>query len=96
MILSPEKDGEEGPARRFALIMWYVTDPSLEEYVPSFQDAQEQEQSPPELKSNAIKARQLHDPNDPAAPTELFVVPVPKSIDIDALFESIGKHLLTI
>ena len=76
--------------------MCYVADPSLEKHVPSFQDVQEQQQSPPELISNAIKARQLHDPNDSAAPTELFVVPIPKSIDIDALFESMGKQLLTI
>ena len=87
------KDGEE-PSRRLALAMWYVTDPSLEEYVPSFQEAKEQ--SSPELKSNALKPGQVHDPNDPTAPTELFVVPIPKSIDINALFESMGKHLITI
>ncbi|KAL9180781.1 hypothetical protein ACHAXT_011234 [Thalassiosira profunda] len=75
--------------RRLALAMWYVTDPELEEYVPPFQQTKPSDGS----SRSKVKPRKVHDPNDPSAPKELFVVPIPKRIDTDALLESMGARL---
>ena len=81
--------------RRLALAMWYVFDKELEEYVPPFQQSNyEQHVS---LSSNAnlnAKPRKVYDVNDPAAPKELFTLPIPNDIDISALLQAIGSHLV--
>ena len=94
-----DDDGVE--PRRLALAMWYVTEKELEEYVPAFQEATQQQQEEEAESSPAgssqqqskLKQRKVHDPTDPEAPTELFILAIPKSVDSDTLFQSMGSHL---
>lgn len=79
------------PPRRLALAMWYVTDKELEEYVPPFQ--QSYEEKPISSTQTTFKPRKVYDPNDPTAPKELFTIPIPNSMDITSLFQSVGTHL---
>ncbi|KAL7537522.1 hypothetical protein ACHAXR_007881 [Thalassiosira sp. AJA248-18] len=90
---SDDDDGAE--PRRLALAMWYVTDPELEEYVPTFQEVKKQSPKENSDAQSRTKPRKVYDPNDPNAPKELFTVPIPKSIDIDTLFESMGAYLVS-
>jgi len=82
------------PPRRLALAMWYVTDKELEEYVPPFQESSKESSSPLSNTQTTVKPRK-YDPNDPDAPKELFTIPIPNNIDISAMLQSVGAHLVS-
>ncbi|KAL7551150.1 hypothetical protein ACHAWF_014349 [Thalassiosira exigua] len=86
-------DGADSDAepRRLALAMWYVVDPKLEEYIPAFQ--KQTMQSTDNGVNDRAKPRKRHDPNDPYAPNELFVLPIPNVIGANALLTSLGERL---
>lgn len=92
------QDGDtDKPPRRLALAMWYVTDKELEEYVPPFQQSNKEssDASSSNTQSTTTKPRKVYDPNDPDAPKELFTIPIPNNIDISAMLQSVGAHLVS-
>ena len=90
-----ERQGDSDPPRRLALAMWYVTNKELEEYVPPFQKSNEESSSTSSSTQSALKPRKVYDPNDPTAPKELFTIPIPNNIDVSAMLQSVGAHLVS-
>ena len=81
------------PPRRLALAMWYVTDKELEEYVPPFQESNEESSASSSNTQSTTKPRKVYDPNDPDAPKELFTIPIPNNIDVSEMLQTVGAHL---
>jgi len=95
-----DDSGNVGPPRRLALAMWYVTDRDLEEYVPTFREksVERAAATASDSSSNAnrkLRPKRVHDPNDPEAPKELFVIPIPDNMDLSSSFQSMGEYLMS-
>mmetsp|Transcript_19819 Transcript_19819/g.41590 ORF Transcript_19819/g.41590 Transcript_19819/m.41590 type:complete len:499 (+) Transcript_19819:185-1681(+) len=90
--LPVQKLSESKVPRRLALAMWYVFDPALEEFVPSFQRVENDASRP-----RRGKPKKTYDPNDPEAPKELFVIPIPNSLleSMETLLQSMGTFLVS-
>mmetsp|Transcript_16284 Transcript_16284/g.34404 ORF Transcript_16284/g.34404 Transcript_16284/m.34404 type:complete len:477 (+) Transcript_16284:92-1522(+) len=86
-----DDDDDDAEPRRLALAMWYVTDPELEEYEPIFRESDSNSKTAQRKRS---KSKREYDPNDPTAPKELFTIPIPNSIDVDAMYQSMGEYLV--
>lgn len=93
-----QEQKDDGPSRRLALALWYVTDPELEEYVPPLRDPIDSHQSLSKDVTNdgqQTSTKAATDPNDPNAPEQLFSIRIPSDDNnfVSTLVEDMGVYL---